>query len=161
MWVRKAFSNLCTWTIALKLFSFPCQLFNIRSDGKLLTLTRLQDRTIKTCITRTSCLPRTVPLTMLRYSGAFSIFKLTISTKKPEGIHRSTPGKPFIEPDIMVYGQSERQNFSGPVHPWGAYIPRFGTEGTLDTKRVVQSKCVPPATMLHACESFTVHQRHA
>ena len=120
-----------------------------------------------------------------RISKACDNFQLTISTKKTEVVQQPTPGKPYSEPTITVNGQKLQvvdkftylgSTLSRAVHIDGEVTARtakarvaFGRLRTnvwerngirLDTKLKVYKAVVLP-TLLYACETWTVYQRHA
>ena len=120
-----------------------------------------------------------------RMSKACDNFQLTISTKKTEVVHQSAPGKPYSEPTITVNGQKLQvvdkftylgSTLSRAVHIDDEVTARtakasvaFGRLRTnvwerngirLDTKLKVYKAVVLP-TLLYACETWTVYQRHA
>ena len=120
-----------------------------------------------------------------RMSKACDKFQLTISTKKTKVVHQPAPGKPYSEPTITVNGQKLQvvDNFtylgstlSRAVHIDDEVTARtakasvaFGRLRTnvwerngirLDTKLNVYKAVVLP-TLLYACETWTVYQRHA
>ena len=120
-----------------------------------------------------------------RMSKACDNFQLTISTKKTEVVHQPAPGKPYSEPTITVNGQKLQvvdkftylgSTLSRAVHIDDEVTARtakasvaFGRlrtnvwEGNgirLDTKLKVYKAVVLP-TLLYACETWTVYQRHA
>ena len=118
-------------------------------------------------------------------SKACDNFQLTISTKKTEVVHQPAPGKPYSEPTITVNGQKLQvvdkftylgSTLSRAVHIYDEVTARtakasvaFGRLRTnvwerngirLDTKLKVYKAVVLP-TLLYACETWTVYQRHA
>ena len=120
----------------------------------------------------------------LRLSGTDN-FQLTISTKKTEVVHQPAPGKSYSEPTITVNGQKLQvfdkftyleSTLSRAVHIDDEVTARtakasvaFGRLRTnvwerngirLDTKLKVYKAVVLP-TLLYACETWTVYQRHA
>ena len=120
-----------------------------------------------------------------RKSKACDNFQPTISTKKTEVVHQPAPGKPYSEPTITVNGQTLQvvdkftylgSTFSRAVHIDDEATARtakasvaFGRHRTnvwernglrLDTKLKVYKAVVLP-TLLYACETWTVYQRHA
>ena len=42
---------------------------------------------------------------LCKFSDVCKNFGLTISTKKTEVMHQPAPGKPYVEPDIIINGQ--------------------------------------------------------
>ena len=119
-----------------------------------------------------------------RMSKACDNFQLTISTNKTEVVHQPAPGKPYSEPNITVNGQKLQvvdkftylgSTLSRAVHIDDEVIARtakasiaFGRLHTnvwerngirLDTKLKVYKAVVLP-TLLYACETWTVYQRH-
>ena len=120
-----------------------------------------------------------------RMSKACDNFQLTISTKKTEVVHQPAHGKPYSEPTITVNGQKLQivdkfaylgSTLSRAVHIDDEFTARtakasvaFGRLRTnvwerngirLDTKLKVYKAVVLP-TLLYACETWTVYQRHA
>ena len=120
-----------------------------------------------------------------RMSKACDNFQLTISTKKTEVVHQPAPGKPYSEPTITVNGQKLQvvdkftylgSTLSRAVHIDDEVTARtakasvaFGRLRTnvlerngirLDTKLKVYKAVVLPS-LLYACETWTVYQRHA
>ena len=120
-----------------------------------------------------------------RMTQACDNFQLTISTKKTEVVHQPAPGKPYSEPTITVNGQKiqvvDKFTYLGStlfraVHIDDEVTARtakasvaFGRRRTnvwerngirLDTKLKVYKAVVLP-TLLYACETWTVYQRHA
>ena len=120
-----------------------------------------------------------------RMSKACDNFQLTISTKKTEVVHQPAPGKPYSEPTITVNGQKLQvvdkftylaSTLSRAVHIGDEVTDRtakasvaFGRLLTnvwerngikLDTKLKVYMAVVLP-TLLYACKTWTVYQRHA
>ena len=111
-------------------------------------------------------------------------YDLTISTKKTEVVHQPAPGKPYNEPTITVNGQKLKvvdkftylgSTLSRAVHIDDEITARiakasvaFGLRANvwerngikLDTKLKVYKAVVLP-TLLYACETWTVYQRHA
>ena len=112
-------------------------------------------------------------------------YDLTISTKKTEVVHQPAPGKPYNEPTITVNGQKLKvvdkftylgSTLSRAVHIDDEITARiakasvaFGRHRAnvwerngikLDTKLKVYKAVVLP-TLLYACETWTVYQRHA
>ena len=120
-----------------------------------------------------------------RLSKAYDNFQLTISTNKTEVVHQPAPGEPYGEPTITVNGQKLQavdkftnlgSTLSRAVHIDDEVTARtakasaaFGRLRTnvwerngirLDTKLKVYKAVVLP-TLLYACETWTVSQRHA
>ena len=120
-----------------------------------------------------------------RMSKACDNFQLTISTKKTEVVHQPAPGKPYSEPTITVNGQKLRvvdkftylgSTLSRAVHIDDEVTARTAKASVafcrlrtnvwerngirLDTKLKVYKAVVLP-TLLYACETWTVYQRHA
>ena len=120
-----------------------------------------------------------------RMSKACDNFQLTISTKKTEVVHQPAPGKPYSEPTITVNGQKlhvvDKFTYLGSTLSRAVHIDdevtvrtakasvAFGRLRTnvwerngirLDTKLKVYKAVVLP-TLLYACETWTVYQRHA
>ncbi|KAK7111076.1 hypothetical protein V1264_014854 [Littorina saxatilis] len=119
------------------------------------------------------------------FSSDCSNFGLTISTKKTEVLHQPAPGKPYVEPDITVNGQrlntvnrftylgstlSQNVTIDDEVNvriarassTFGRLYPNvWNRRGiTTQTKLKVYRAVVLP-TLLYACETWTVYQRHA
>ena len=120
-----------------------------------------------------------------RMSKACDNFQLTISTKKTEVVHQPAPGKPYSEPTITVNGQKlqvvDKFTYLGSTLFRAVHIDNEVTARTakdsvafgrlrtnvwerngirLDTKLKVY-KAVVLSTLLYACETWTVYQRHA
>ena len=118
-------------------------------------------------------------------SDSCNSYDLTISIKKTEVVYQPAPGKPYKEPTITVKGQRLQvvdkftylgSTLSRVVHIddevnariakasaafsrlCGSIRDRSGIR--LDTKLKVYRSVVLP-TLLHACEIWTVYQRHA
>ena len=118
-------------------------------------------------------------------SDSCDSYDLTISIKKTEVVYQPAPGKPYKEPTITVKGQRLQMvdkftylgsTLSRVVHidddvnariakasaafGWlrGSILDRSGIR--LDTKLKVYRSVVLP-TLLYACETWTVYQRHA
>ena len=112
-------------------------------------------------------------------------YDLTISTKKTEVVHQPAPGKPYNEPTITVNGQKlevvDKFTYLGSTLSRAVHIDdeitaritmasvAFGRLRAnvwerngikLDTKLKVYKAVVLP-TLLYACETWTVYQRHA
>ena len=120
-----------------------------------------------------------------RMSKACDNFQLTISTKMTEVVHQPAPGKPYSEPTITVNGQKlqvvDKFTYPGSTRSRAVHIDDEVTARTakaseafsrlltnvlerngirLDTKLKVYKAVVLP-TLLYACETWTVYQRHA
>ena len=120
-----------------------------------------------------------------RMSKACDNFQLTISTKKTEVVHQPAPGKQYSEPTITVNGQKlqvvDKFTYLGSTLSRAVHIDDEVTARTakasvafgrlctnvwerngirLDTKLKVY-KAVVLLTLLYACETWTVYQRHA
>ena len=120
-----------------------------------------------------------------RVSDSCDSYDLTIGIKKTEVVYQSAPGKPYKEPTITVKGQRLQVvdkftylgcTLSRVVHIddevnariakasaafgrlRGSIWDRSGIR--LDTKLKVYRSVVLP-TLLYACETWTVYQRHA
>ena len=118
-------------------------------------------------------------------SDSCDSYDLTISIKKTEVVYQPAPGKPYKEPTITVKGQRLQvvdkvtylgSTLSRVVHTddevnartakasaafgrlRGSIWDRSGIR--LDTKLKVYRLVVLP-TLLYACETWTVYQRHA
>ena len=112
-------------------------------------------------------------------------YDLTISTKKTEVVHQPAPGKPYDEPTFTVNGQKlkviDKFTYLGSTvsramnieYEVTARIAKtsvaFGRLRAnvrerngikLDTKLKVYKAVVLP-TLLYACETWTIYQRHA
>ena len=112
-------------------------------------------------------------------------YDLTISTKKTEVVHQPAPGKPYNEPTITVNGQKLKvvdkftylgSTLSRAVHIDDEITARIAKASVafgrlranvwerngikLDTKLKVYKAVLLP-TLLYACETWTVYQRHA
>ena len=112
-------------------------------------------------------------------------YDLTISTKKTEVVHQPAAGKPYNEPTITVNGQKLKvvdkftylgSTLSRAVHIDDEITARIAKASVafgrlranvwerngikLDTKLKVYKAVVLP-TLLYACETWTVYQRHA
>ena len=122
-----------------------------------------------------------------RMSKACDNFQLTISTKKTEVVHQPAPGNPHSEPTITVNGQKlqvvDKFTYLGSTLSRAVHIDvddevtartakasvAFGRLRTNvwerngirhDTKLKVYNAVVL-STLLYACETWTVYQRHA
>ena len=141
-----------------------------RFDGNIFNLRRLQAKTkVQTDV-----------LDELLYADV-----ITISTKKTEVVHQPAPGKPYNEPTITVNGQKLKvvdkftylgSTLSRAVHIDDEITARIAKASVafgrlranvwerngikLDTKLKVYKAVVLP-TLLYACETWTVYQRHA
>jgi len=118
-------------------------------------------------------------------SSACTNFGLTISTKKTEVLHQPAPGKPYVQPNINVNCQRlnpvSRFTYLGSTlsqdvtiddevntriarasSTFGRLYPNvWNRRGiTTQTKLKVYRAVVLP-TLLYACETWTVYQRHA
>ena len=118
------------------------------------------------------------------YSIHIVYFQLTISTKKTEVVHQPAPGKPYSEPTITVNGQKlevvDKFSYFGSTLSRAVHIDYEVTAKTakvsvvfsrlrtnvwerngisLDTKLKVYKAVVLP-TLLYACETWAVYQRH-
>ena len=118
-------------------------------------------------------------------SGSCDNYDLTISIKKTEVVYQPAPGKPYKEPTITVKGQrlqvldkltylgstlSRVVHIDDEVNAWiakasaafgrlrGSVWNRSGIR--LDTKLKVYKAVMLPS-LLYACETWTVYQRHA
>ena len=112
-------------------------------------------------------------------------YDLTISTKKTEVVHQPAPGKPYNEPTITVNGQKLKvvdkftylgSTLSRAVHIDDEITARIAKASVafgrlranvwerngikLDPKLKGYKAVVLP-TLLYACETWTVYQRHA
>ena len=119
------------------------------------------------------------------FSSACTNFGLTINTKKTEVLHQPAPGRPYVEPNITVNGQrlntvhrftylgstlSQNVTIDDEVNvriarassTFGRLYPNvWNRRGiTIQTKLKVYRAVVLP-TLLYACETWTVYQRHA
>ena len=120
-----------------------------------------------------------------RMSKACDNFQLTISTKKTEVVHQPAPGKLYIEPTTTVNRQKlqvvDKFTYLGSTLSRAVHIDDEVTARTAkanvafgrlhtnvwerngirpDTKLKVYKAVVLP-TLLYACETWTVYQRHA
>ena len=120
-----------------------------------------------------------------RMSKACDNLQLKISTKKTEVVHQPAPGKPYSEPTITVNGQKLQvvdkftyleSTLSRAVHIVDEVTARIAKASVafgrlrkhfwerngirLDTKLEVYKDVVLP-TLLYACKTWTVYQRHA
>ena len=112
-------------------------------------------------------------------------FNSQLAQKKTEVVHQPAPGKPYIEPTITVNGQKlqvvDKFTYLGSTLSRAVHIDDEVTDRTakasvafsrlrtnvwerngirLDTKLKVYRAVVLP-TLLYACETWTVYQRHA
>ena len=119
------------------------------------------------------------------FSSACTNFGLSINTKKTEVLHQPAPGRPYVEPNITVNGQrlntvhrftylgstlSQNVTIDDEVNvriarassTFGRLYPNvWNRRGiTIQTKLKVYRAVVLP-TLLYACETWTVYQRHA
>ena len=124
-------------------------------------------------------------LSSFRVSLPYDGYDLTISIKKTEVVYQPAPGKPYKEPTITVKGQRLQvvdkftylgSTLSRVVHIDDEVNARFAKASAafgrlrgsiwdrsrirLDTKLKVCRSVVLP-TLLYACETWTVYQRHA
>ena len=118
---------------------------------------------------------------MDQVSDSCGSYDLTIRIKKTEVVNQPAPGKPFMEPTITVKGQLlqvvNKFIYLGSTLSRVVYIDdevnvriakastAFGRlRGSIwdqsDTKLKVFRSVVLP-TLLHACKTWTVYQRHA
>ena len=120
-----------------------------------------------------------------KFSIACTNFGLTISIKKTEVLHQPAPGKPYVDPNITVNGKrfsavnrftylgstlSQNVNIDDEVNVRIArasatfgrlHANVWNRRGiSLQTKLKVYRAIVLP-TLLYACETWTVYQRHA
>ena len=107
-------------------------------------------------------------------SDSYDSYYLTISIKKIEMVYQPAPGKPYKKPTITVQVVDKftylESTMSIVVHFDDESMPgAFGqlrggvwdqSGIRLDTKLKVYKAVVLP-TLLYACETWTVHQRHA
>ena len=118
-------------------------------------------------------------------SDSCDSYDLTISIKKTEVVYQPAPGKPYKEPTITVNGQRLQvvdqftylgSTLSRVVHIDDEVNARIAKSSAasgrlrgsiwdqsgirLDTKLTVYRSVVLP-TLLYACETWTVYQRHA
>ena len=130
-------------------------------------------------------MPRTECRIMDQVSQSCDNYDLTISTKKTEVVHQPAPGKSYNEPTITVNGQKLKvvdkftylgSTLSRAVHIDDEITARIAKASVafgrlranvwerngikLDTKLKVYKAVVLP-TVLYACETWTVYQRHA
>ena len=124
-------------------------------------------------------------IAMDQVSQSCDNYDLTISTKKTEVVHQPAPGKPYNEPTITVNGRKLKivdkftylgSTLSRAVHIDDEVTARIAKASEafgilrgnvwerngikLDTKLQVYKAMVLP-TLLYACETWTVYQRHA
>ena len=120
-----------------------------------------------------------------RVSDSYDSYDITISIKKTEIVYQPAPGKPFKEPTITVKGQRLQvvdkftylgSTLSRVVHIDDEVNARIAKASAafgrlresiwdrsgirLETKLKVYRSVVLP-TLLYACETWTVYQRHA
>jgi len=120
-----------------------------------------------------------------KFSKACTDFGLTISTKKTEVLHQPAPGRDYVEPNITVNGESlknvDRFTYLGSTLSLNTTIDdevntriarasvAYGRLQSsvwkrrgigLQTKLKVYRAVILP-TLLYACETWTVYQRHA
>ena len=118
-------------------------------------------------------------------SDSWDSYNLTINSKKIEVVYQPAPAKPYKEPTITVKGQrlqvvdkftNLRNTLSGVVHIEDEVNARIAKASAafgrlrvsiwdrsgirLDTKLKVYRSVVLP-TLVYACETWTVYQRHA
>jgi hypothetical protein len=162
-------------------------LFNLR---RLQAKTKVHTDTIRDLLFADDCALNAISETDMqhcvdKFSEACSNFGLTISTKKTEVMHQPAPGKPYGEPNILVNGQRlnvvDRFTYLGSTLSRGVVMDdevnvriakasaTFGRLHSnvwnrrgisLPTKLKVYCAIVLP-TLLYACETWTVYQRHA
>ena len=118
---------------------------------------------------------------MDQISDSCDSYDLTISIKKTEVVYQPAPGKPYKEPTITVKGQRLQFTYLGSTLSKAVHIDdevnariakasaAFGRlRGSiwdqsgirLDTKLKVYRSVMLP-TLLYACKTWTVYQRHA
>ena len=157
-----------------------------RTYGKLFNLRRLQAKAkVKTDIIRDAGSEADMQRSVDKCSIACTNFGLTIRKKKTEVLHQPAPGKPFVEPTITVNGQRlsavNRFTYLGStlsqnvtiddevnvkIARANATFSRLHAnvwnrrDISLQTKLKVYRAIVLP-TLLYACETWTVYQRHA
>jgi len=163
------------------------KLFNLR---RLQAKTKVHACTINDLLFADDCALNAISEDKMQHSvnlfaEACSNFGLTISTKKTEVIHQPAPGKTYVEPNIYVNDQ--RLNVVDKFTYLGSTLSRsvviddevntriakasvaFGRLHSsvwnrrgisLPTKLKVYRAIVLP-TLLYACETWTVYQRHA
>ena len=167
-----------------------------RTDGSLLNLRRLQAKTkvrtdtINDLLFADDCALNAASEADMqhsvdKFSAACNNFGLTISTKKTEVLHQPAPGKPYVEPNIIINGQ--RLNAVDKFTYLGSTLSRtvviddevnarlakaniaFGrlrnnvwnrSGITLVTKLKVYMAVVL-TTLLYGCEAWTVYKRHS
>ena len=104
-----------------------------------------------------------------RMPKACGNFQLSISTKKTEVVHQPTPGKPYSEATITVNGQklqvADKFTYLGSTLSRAVHIGDEVTARTAKASvafgRLKVYKAVVLPTLLYACETWTVYQRHA
>ena len=120
-----------------------------------------------------------------KFSSACSNFGLTISTKKTEVLYQPAPGKPYVEPNISINGEKintvNRFTYLGSTLSQGVVIDdevnlriskasaTFGSlyknvwnrRGISTQTKIKVYRAVVLPTLLYACETWTVYQRHA
>ena len=96
-------------------------------------------------------------------SDSCDSYDLTISIKKTEVVYQPAPGKPYKEPTITVKGQRlqvvDKFTYLGSTLSRVVHIDDE-VSARIDKKLKVYRSVVLP-TLLYACETWTVYQRHA
>ena len=113
------------------------------------------------------------------FSIACSNYGLTISTKKTEVLHQPAPGKPYVEPNILINGQKinavNRFTYLGSTLSQDATIDHevnlriskasstFGRlyDSVWNRRGIRNQTKIKVYTLLYACETWTVYSRHA
>ena len=167
-----------------------------RTDGNIFNLRRLQAKTkvkedaVRDFLFADDCALNAaseaqMQRSMNRFSAACNNFGLTISTKKTEVLHQPAPNKPYVEPSIIVNGETLKavdkfaylgSTLSRLVNIDDEADIRIAKASTafgrlratvwerrgikLATKLKVYKAVVLP-TLLYACETWTVYVRHA
>jgi len=124
-------------------------------------------------------------LSVDKFAEACESFGLTISIKKTEVMHQPAPGKTYSEPNILINGQ--RLNVVNKFTYLGSTLSRqvviddeidariakassaFGRlrknvwerKGITQKTKIKVYRAVVLSSLLYACESWTVYQRHA
>ena len=124
-------------------------------------------------------------LSVDKLSSAWSSFGLTISTKKTEVLYQPAPGKSYTEPNIFINGNkintvshftylgstlSQKANIDDEVNSRiskaSAAFGRlhdsvWNRRGISTQTKLKVYRAVVLPTLLYACETWTVYQRHA
>ena len=124
-------------------------------------------------------------LSVDKFAQACECFGLTISIKKTEVLHQPAPGKTYVEPNILINGQKlnavdkftylgstlSRQvtiddEVSARLSKASAAFGRlrknvWDRQGITRPTKIKVYRAVVLTSLLYACESWTVYQRHA